>query len=258
MNRHASPRYDLDSSLQVAKAILDHGGEVTSQTMAGLLGYKGTENGAYLSRVAAAKSFGLIEGSATKLTVTLQARTILEPDFPEAAIEARVKAFLDVPLFAEVFRELEGRPLPDSPIGLRNLLKNRFGVGEKQAAMAASRLTESASQAGLFSVNPERMILPRKNASTGQRRPEPSVEEGVAQGVQTVRAAPAQTSSEFPTLIQGVLEMLPVAEKGWSEPELVFWVKFFEDALRVVYKLPRLGDLKGSQSAGPSGNSGSS
>lgn len=169
----SSPRYDLESCLEVAREVSANGGEVTGHTLAHLLGYKSVENGAFLSRVGAAKQFGLIDGSSTALRVTARAMAILHPDFPETAARARFEAFMAVPLFGAVFESMQGKPLPPSKTGFKNMLRTQFGVGEKQLAVAAGRLLDSAQQAGLFDIaGTGKMLKPLFSTSgSGQTPP---------------------------------------------------------------------------------------
>ncbi len=239
MANMSAPRYDLDSSLEVAQAIFDHGGTVSGQTLAGLLKYGGTNNGAYLSRVGAAKAFGLIEGSSQALHVTDLAQNILQPIYAEASDAYKLEAFLLVPLFNAVFSELEGKPLPEAA-GLQNLLKNQYGVGDKQAPMAAARLRESAEQAGLFKVVPNRMIRPASAPlprSTGVNLQDQDTTDEPRQAERS--AGPAPTPEKYPKLLEGVLEQLPPASAGWDEDGLSDWLDLAEMALRVIYRLPK-------------------
>jgi hypothetical protein len=229
-----SPRYDLESSIEVARALAFHGGAAASHTLAALLGYKSVDNGAFLSRVAAAKQFGLIEGTSDDLRVTPLAHAILEPDFPETAARARFDAFMNVPLFVAVFRSKEGQPLPPDKTGMQNMLKHQFGVGDRQAPIAAARLLDSAEQAGLFALGHNKMIKPTFGERAGAVAREPAAPSALGHA-----PVPRQGAHEgrLPKLIEGALDELP--EGQWDEQGLSEWLSLFEMALRVVYRLPR-------------------
>lgn len=235
------PKYDLDPSIEVARQLHQRGGgQASGNELATYLGYKSTNNGAYLSRVAAARHFGLVEGVSPIIKVTPLAMDILRPDYPESAQRARVTAFLTVPLFRRFLLETEGRPMPD-PQGVKNIL-NRLGVPDAETGAAMLRLMESADQAGLFKIagNRSKMIRPSStDAERGGHRTDP---ENGPIAPASDSAGPqdrgAVSDARFPKIIDGALDALP-KERQWDEAELSEWLDFFERALRVHYRLPR-------------------
>lgn len=235
-------RYDLESSIEVARAIHDRGGgQVSSDQLAEFLNYKSKNNGAFLSRVAAARLFGLVDGTTNSLRPTPRAISILAPDFPERAARARLEAFESIPLFKEFLRSYEGQPLPNQE-GMKNKLKTDFGIKDETAAsIALARLMDSAEQAGLFTVagNRAKMIRPSfggarfgETPAPLERPTEPLPLNGRGQSDET---RPVRT---FPTLIEGALEQLPT-EGEWGESQLRQWLQLMELALRMVYKIPK-------------------
>lgn len=228
------PRYDLDQSLEVARQLHQRGGGVASGSeLAAFLGYKSTNNGAYLSRVASARLFGLVEGQSPTVKVTPLALDILRPDYPESAQRARLNAFSSVPIFRQFLSDYEGKPLPDIQ-GIRNAL-SRYGMPASDAAPATTRLLESADQAGLFRVAGNRSKMIRPTTGDAPERTEPPPENGEAS---TPDRSPSPAASRFPKIIEGALDALPT-ERSWDESELQEWLQFFEGALRVHYRLPR-------------------
>jgi hypothetical protein len=146
------PIYDLDSCIAVPKVIRDRaGGACSPEHLAVFLNYKTTRNGSYLSRVAAAKLFGLIEGTSRQFTPSPLAYRILNPEFPEDAKAARVEAFLSVPLFSAIYQRYrpQGGQLPPE-VGLRNVLQTQYDVPTGRAALAVRVMLDSAEQAGFF------------------------------------------------------------------------------------------------------------
>jgi hypothetical protein len=232
---HRFPRYDLESSLEVARKTRDKGGgEASSDELASWLEYKSKNNGAYLSRVAAAKMYGFIDGSATLLRSTQRALDILEPDYPETRQRAKLAAFEAVPLFGAFLGEFEGKQLPP-PQGMRNALVNKFGVKSTLAPLALARLLDSAEQAGLFKTAGGRtkMIRPTLRANHDQDQAGGSFDQS---GDEVIDSRQEQ-AERYPLLIRGAMEQLPT--KGeWSEAELKDWLQLIELALRVVYRLP--------------------
>lgn len=156
------PYFDLDDSIKVAHAIHERGGGTCSRAqLAAFLDYKTVTSGTFVSRIYAAKQFGLVEFSGESVSCTDRANRILHPVFPEDETAARVDAFLAVPLFRRVFETFDGKQLP-SEVGLQNLLKNTFGIVPDRIKPALRVLLNSADQAGFFATtgNKSRMIRP--------------------------------------------------------------------------------------------------
>jgi hypothetical protein len=126
------PGYDLDSAIEVADKVLDRGsGAASTIELAQYLGYSGVRNGAFVSRLAAAKLFGLVEGPNSRITPTPRATAILKPDYEATALRARLEAFRAIPLFNAFLREYEGKTLPPAA-GMQNALTTKFGIPEKR------------------------------------------------------------------------------------------------------------------------------
>ena len=156
------PVYDLASSLGVAETVHNKaGGTVREDQLAALLGYNSTQNGAFQSRVAAARTFQLIsrEGSAFKITPLAQ--KILMPIDKTQVEEGLIEAFFAVPLFKAVYDAYYGKELP-TEFGLKNALRLQFNVVPKRVDIAHRVLMDSAEQAGLFKTRGSRtqLIIP--------------------------------------------------------------------------------------------------
>jgi hypothetical protein len=174
------PGYSLADSVHVAKVIYERGGGSASpEHLASYLEYKSTSNGAYLSRVGAARVFGLIAKSGNLLVPTPLAHRILSPVYPEDAKKALVEAFLNVDLFKRVYEDFKGRELPPE-FGLKNALRNQYGVVSGRVDTALRSLQESAETAGFFETRMgarTHLILPQIQ-SMSPRPPAPSPEDG--------------------------------------------------------------------------------
>src|SRR5438876_12156841 len=96
------PRYSLGLSIDAAcivRAKAVDGVSVSQDELAHFLGYKSKANGAYITRLAAMRHFGLMDGRGQALRLTQRAIDILEPDLPVTADAARLDAFFDIDLF---------------------------------------------------------------------------------------------------------------------------------------------------------------
>ncbi len=236
--RYRFTAYDLESCVELARTVHENGGALSRDALAHHLGYKSSSNGAFNTRLANARLFGLVDGS-SELSPSDRAKTILFPDYPAAAAKARLDAFESVPLYAEVLKTYHGQPLP-SEDGLKNALRTRWSVNADKVDMVHSRLLECAEQAGLFEAAGDRskMLRPATNGS--------------AQGAQSTETRPVAAAEPAPSLVHGstgvasnalvqaALSELPVTDEA-TEQQLRQWLAFFESALRVVYRLPASG-----------------
>jgi hypothetical protein len=156
------PYFDLAQSEVVAKTIHEQGGGACSrEQLAPLLKYSGTNNGGFLTRVSAAKMFGLIEESGDTLRSTQRAMTILAPIMPNDAERARIEAFLGVDFFRTFYEKFKGTTLPQEA-GLKNLLENTYSVVPGRVVPSLRVLMDSAEQAGFFKTtgNRSKMVMP--------------------------------------------------------------------------------------------------
>lgn len=145
------PGYDLTDSVEVARAIhVKGGGAAAPDNLAAYLGYKGTNNGAYLTKVGAARTFGLISKQGNLFIPTPLAHQILSPVYPHEAKQALVQAFLNVDLFKRVYEDFKGKELPPE-FGMKNALRNQYGVVPARVDLAYRALLDSADTAGFFS-----------------------------------------------------------------------------------------------------------
>lgn len=166
----AYPYYDLDQSIEVAQAVHGKGGgHCTKDQLADFLGYTTIKSGAYLTRIAAAKLFGLINIEKDQISVTERANTILAPVLPEESTSAKVGAFLSVPLFAAVYERFKGQQLPE-PVGLKNLFQNHYHIVPDRVTPALRVLMDSADQAGFFSISGNRSKLIKPVGESPQRQ----------------------------------------------------------------------------------------
>jgi|HubBroStandDraft_4_1064222.scaffolds.fasta_scaffold84592_2 hypothetical protein len=145
------PVYDLNSCLELAKAVQEQGGNACNpQQLGAFLNYTNTSGGGFVARVAATKQFGLITSVNGLYQTTPRAQAILYPVTREAAQMALVEAFLAIPLYKLIYERHRGVRLPEE-FGMRNLMTTSYHVpsGER-AARAYKVMMDSATQAGFF------------------------------------------------------------------------------------------------------------
>jgi hypothetical protein len=145
---YRSVTYGLDASLALAQTVARAGGHTDADTLASALSYSGVRNGAFLSRLANARLFGLVAGRSGQVTLTERGRRCLSAD-PSVHRVALAEACWAVPLFRRVLQDASGAGLGDVD-GLAGVLETRFGEDPSKARTTARVLLESAGRAGLL------------------------------------------------------------------------------------------------------------
>ena len=145
------PYYDLSDSVKVAHAIhVDAGGMCNRTQLAALLDHTSVRSGAFLSRVASAKMYGLVEqAGGAELRLTERGKAIVAPVDPQTTAKAKLDAFFAVELFRKVYDQYEGSTLPNN-VGLENLFGTSYGIVKSRRAPTVRVMLSSAESAGLF------------------------------------------------------------------------------------------------------------
>lgn len=144
------PGVDLATCVEVPRVLhMKGGGQATPDQMAAHLGYKGTNNGAYLTKIGATTLFGLITRNGPVFVLTPLAHQLLSPTYPHEMKRALVDAFLNVPLFKKIYEDFKGKELPPE-FGMMNALRLKYGVNANRVGDAYHSLLESADTAGFF------------------------------------------------------------------------------------------------------------
>lgn len=229
------PVYDLGDSIEVVRRLHHElGGSATSPELAARLGYSGVQNGAFINRLASARMFGLLDGTADRLTLSQRAQAILMPEDEAMEAAALADAFEAVPVFKAFYDAYDGRALPAHG-GRLNALQTRFEVPADRVANVLSRLERSAERAGYFRVASDRMIRPR---GSGRRVTEAQGEASEVSAPPSRAAVAGKRGAEH-LLMQGALAELPLPSEGWNAEGLEQWMELVEAAARMIYKLPR-------------------
>jgi hypothetical protein len=146
------PAYSLLDALKVAEVIHKRaGGRATVEHITSYLGYRSANNGSYLGRMSAARSFGWIEKHGDQYAPSGLALLVLTPVYDVDAKKALVDAFLNVPLYKRIYDDFRNKELPPA-FGMKNALRNVYGVLPTRVELAYKVLIDSAEQAGFFEV----------------------------------------------------------------------------------------------------------
>ena len=152
-SRFRSVTYDLESCLALARRVAAEGGAVDAPVLAAALGYSSDRNGAFLTRLANARLFGLVAGRSGQVVLTDRG-SAATAGTPEERRRASQEAVVAVPLFAALIDIRRGRPLGDLE-ELTGVLVTEFGEPVAKARTVASKFVRSVGQAGMLSTGPE-------------------------------------------------------------------------------------------------------
>lgn len=217
------PYGDLNSAIEVARAVLDNAGtKCTIDQLAGWMGQT-ISSGAFRGRVANARIFGFIESARGEITLTALGIKVVDP---KKERQAKVDAYLHVPLYKSIYENFRGRMLPP-PAALERVMAD-LGVSSKQKDKARQAFERSAAQAGFFEHGKERLIMP---AGLGDVEPppeedKPPVDNGGGGG----------GPGKFHPFIQGLLDTLPKPESEWSVADRVKWLRTAANVFGLIYK----------------------
>jgi hypothetical protein len=221
------PYNDLDDAVEVAKKVWEpYGGSCEIVQLAGAF-QQTPGSGAFRTKVLAAKSFGLVQGT-NKLTLTPLGYQVVDPKQERAA---RSEAFLRPGLFRVLYDAAQdsGGLLPSGP-ALDNLIQ-RSGVVPKQVANARNMFLRSAKQAGFREHGDDRLVRPA-TASVRDETPSRNIENNATGG------GGERTRAMDSPLITGLLEMLPDPKDGFDENQRQLWLATFEQNLAFIYSVP--------------------
>jgi len=171
------------------------------------------------------------------ITLTELGRLLIDP---QTSAEARITAFLSVPLYKALFDRFKGQLLPGGS-GLEAELQ-RLGVTSKQTDRARQAFHRSARHAGFFHAGAERLVMPpMRDQTSSVADVEPSTQE-------TAVNPSLQTGYTFSDpLIEGLVRRLPKAGETFTSAQRKKWIGLAENILEAVFGTE---DDRGSEETG--------
>jgi len=239
----SSPYFDLDASIKVAETIYGMGGgSCSSDQLAHWLNYKTIRSGTYLTRVAAARQFGLIETAADRHSVTERGMRIVAPVMDTDVTQAKVDAFMSIDLFSKVFQRFRGSTLP-ADAGLKNLFASKeYAILPDRIDAAMRILTNSAEQAGFLvtSGDQRRLIMPSIVSATVVKPHAVAEEDKVSTSVPAEKSkgsshASIEHAGGVHSAIVGLLRELPVPGTPWSSAKKQRFLTAFQSTIDFIY-----------------------
>lgn len=219
------PYSALDDAEKLAASIYgNHGSECDLAQLAGWLGST-VASSKFRSQVSAAKMFGLIHRRTGVAALTDLGLAIVDP---EKQLEARVEAFLAVPLYRQMHDKFAGRLLPPDA-GLEAEIRD-LGVTVKSVARARQTFQRSAAVAGFFKMGKNRLVRPPVGGVA-----DPSTRAGAADECNESPTTNSPTATgPSDDLLQALWARLPT-EGTFPEPQRSHWLKMLGLALDMVY-----------------------
>lgn len=220
------PYMHLDDALEVPQAIYGNvgQGECDEDQLAAWLGLSPKSSG-FRVRLAAARLFGLIESASNgHLKVSALGRDAVDPNQSRAA---KVRAFLNVPLYKAVFEKYRGGVLPPAAAFERDI--GGLGVAEKQKSRARQVFERAAEQAGFFEQGKNRLVKP--GIAEGEK-PEIAKKDKGSGG----SGGDGSDLSSLHPFIQGLLKTLPEPETEWKAADRAKWLQTAANIFDLIYK----------------------
>jgi hypothetical protein len=220
------PYNDLEGAIVIARAIHDNAGGACSLDQLAAFLSLAPGSGGFRARIAPAKTFGLIDTDRGQASLTPLGDRILDP---ETESDARIEAFLTVPLYRALFDRLRSKLLPKAD-GME-LLIAQLGVSSKQADRARQVFERSAAQAGFFSLGKDRLVEPVKRG-----RPVASSAAAEKPTMPLMSPPPQSAHSQRHPFIEGLLNKLPDPETEWSIKDRAKWLDAAVKIFDLLYK----------------------
>jgi len=231
------PYLDLDDAISLARTMHSAGGvPMDRDQLAAALGQVPT-SGSFNMKLSTARVFGLIESTQGRYQLSTLGFDILDPARER---QAKVDAFLTVPLYRKAFDEFKGKQLPARPHGLERAFES-FGVSSKQTDKARQAFDRSARIAGFFSSSAEdRLVQPVLAPSSVDQRPS-IADAPVAPAAQFS----AGNSNALDGVITALIDKLPGPNQGFPAKDRTKWLTMMEMAFDMAYgpaEPPKSGD----------------
>jgi len=224
----AFPYMDLDDAISIARGIHETTGASPCQhdQLAAAVQQSMNSSG-YRMRVSAARLFGLVESDrGGGLRLTALGQMIVDA---ARAREAKVKAFLAVPLYNKLHEHYRGKVLPPTAALTREI--TLLGVAQKQSDRARQTFERSAGTAGFFEMGRDRLVMlggiSASERPAGEEKPKENDSKDTGGGTTPPTRHP---------FIEGLLRTLPEPETEWPATARAKWLQTAANIFDLIYK----------------------
>jgi hypothetical protein len=174
-----------------------------------------------------ARIFDLVETDRDQVKLTDLGNRIVDP---QTESQARMQAFLCVPLYRAIYDRYKGRLLPGDVAPENEMVT--LGVAPKHKSRARQGFQRSAVVAGLTAQGKDRLVLPA-GVSVGS----------TPQNGEKARKMDAQHSTTPPSFnfdrnaaLGPLLKVMPDPGAEWPRASRQMWLKILEEMLDTMYK----------------------
>jgi len=251
--------YDLDSAIEVTGQLHESGLTPAPLTEVAPLIAGEARAKTFKTKVYAAVKYGLVgtrldrSTGLSEVAVLPLGEQVLDP---EREREARVRAFLNVPMNRAIYREYQGRPLPPDA-EIERFMHQELGITPGQLSNGRQALMRSARQAGFFEQGRDRLIIPsdvilpdegslRHDEAAPSRASAPN---GTGHGTRSLppdpvpavlyppaeEAANTTSSSQLDPVVAEWLRKIPSPDATWPKEKRDRWLQMLGNLLDYVF-----------------------
>lgn len=231
------PYLPLESGLEVANALYNRCGTSScdQDELAAELGQ--TLSGAFRQKTSAARSFGLVrkDGRSAFVITDLGQRAVSDDTRHDALIEA----FLQVPLYGEIYEKFRGKTLPPAKALEREM--EALGVAGKQTDRARQAFERSAQFSGFHDSGKDRLVKPRMEGAGPQvdpvaDTPSDPQDEGARPPGGGFGGGGGELPPGLDPIIRGLIDRLPASGETWPVAKRKLWLQILENSFDLVYE----------------------
>jgi hypothetical protein len=221
------PYVDLDLGVETAKYVFEMDGSCTFEQLSEKSGQAIDSNALRIRINTTWRQYGLIVVNGDRISLSDLGKAVLQPATER---QARVEAFLRVPIYKDIFNKFRGETLPASKV-LEQVMED-MGVAPKQSARARQILMRSAKQAGLFEDSDFSLAIPRGVEIVEDRVSEPQ------SGSTNSPAEVTTTHSKREPIFEALWGMVPPSGAEWSIEARAKWLNMLSNALDMSLTAP--------------------
>lgn len=220
------PYLDLDNGVEIVKAVHKVEGDRCEWNQLATALDVAPEGGGFRQRMLTAKTFGLLTYEKGQVMLTDCGIRVTDPNHEK---RARFEAFMNVPLFKQLFDRLNGQTMP--PIAAVERAIENLGVAPKQKDKARQVFQRSAKQAGLFELSTDRLSIPPGL----NQMPPPGVKPDDPDAEKKRQRANDGGDRKLPPFIQGLIDKLPLPDTAWPLDQRAKWLVTAANIFDLMY-----------------------
>ncbi|MEB2320749.1 MAG: hypothetical protein OZ935_19070 [Pseudomonadota bacterium] len=230
----------LDDSEDLVNHVREVGGTGCSLDALAAKMDQSAGGGGFRMKVYSARTFGLCDVTRGDVELTDLGLRIVDTSHVD---QARVDAFMNVPLFRQIYEQLKGQVLP--PMAALERMMLQAGVAPKQKERARQVFIRSAKHAGFFSIHADRLVKPevRNSRLVVKSSDGASVEKGGApppspRVIYGGSGGGPGGGDRIPDAILGLLRLLPPEGSEMTKRRREQLIAAFSSAVAFLYPEP--------------------